>query len=261
MSLETMKIHTSQLPPAISKQVRAFCEMFIWGHASNLESIVIYGSAITQNFIPKVSNINLLCIFQAIGLETLQLSLPSLKFGKKFRIEAPLFFTMDSIQSSLKAFPMEFLEIIENHQVIYGHNQLAELQVDRTNLRLQCEQQIKSLQIRMRQAYLEHGKNHKMLCMIIKDSFNNLFPIFRSLFRLENIPIPDNYEDVIMKISFMYQIDGQFFIDIYRDKKKTEKIIWTEIERIYQDFLNHLEIVGNKVANMEVDLDLPEDEE
>ncbi|RJP57331.1 MAG: hypothetical protein C4541_10245 [Candidatus Auribacter fodinae] len=248
-----MKINTDRLPPAIGKPVRVFCEMFIWGHASNLESVAVYGSAITPNFIPKVSNINLVCIFNSINLETLRLSLPSLKFGSKFRIEPPLFFTMDYITSSLATFPMEFLEIIENHVTIYGDEKLNGLVVPRHNLRLQCEQQIKSLLLRMRQAYLEHGKNQKVLRMIIKDSFNNLFPIFRCLLRLENKPIPDNYEDVIMKISYLYQIDGQFFVDIFRDKRKTEKIIWTEIERIYQDFINHLEIIGGKVERFQID--------
>ncbi len=245
-----MKINPQDLPPDVAKILTSFCEMLIWGHGRNLTSIAVYGSAISPNYLPKVSNINLLCIFKNISLSTLDLTLGAVKYGRKQRIAAPLFLTMDYIKSSLDTFPMEFLEIIEQHRTIYGPEMLDGLKVPREHLRLQCEQQIKSQFIRLRQIYLERGKNKKYLKLIVQQSLSTIFPIFRSLLRLANLPIPDSHEEVIMTLGSSYGFDGQLFVDILRDKKKIDRIVWKEIDRIYEDILNFLEVIANKVDRL-----------
>lgn len=252
MAGSDMKINPRDLPPDVAKVVSNFCDMLIWVHAHNLESIAVYGSALSINYIPNVSNINILCVFSHISVETLRLSLQAVKFGHKHHIVAPLFLTLEYVKSSLDTFPIEFLEIIEHHRTVYGKELLSTLTVSEANLRLQCEQQIKSQIVRLQQAYLEHGKNKKILRKITMDSFGNLFPIFRTMLRLENIPIPESYEEIILKMSTAYHFDGQIFVDILRDKMKFEKILWKEIDRIYGDILAHLEVLANKIDQLKL---------
>src|SRR4029077_2096426 len=66
----------------------------------------------------------------------------------------PLFLTHRQIQKSVDVFPIEWTEIQESHLLIEGHDVLGELQVPRTYLRLQCEQELRAKAIQLRKAYV-----------------------------------------------------------------------------------------------------------
>ena len=96
------------LPPEVAKDVASLCESLIVIHGKNLLSITVYGSTLSKNYIPNISNVNLLCIFNEITSEVLNLSLKVINIAAKKRIVPPLFLTLDYIRASLDSFPMEF---------------------------------------------------------------------------------------------------------------------------------------------------------
>ena len=55
----------------------------------------------------------------------------------------PVFFTEDYIIRSTDVFPIEFLDMKENHVTLYGKDLFEAIAVDTKNLRFQCEQEIK----------------------------------------------------------------------------------------------------------------------
>ncbi|MCB1195346.1 hypothetical protein KDK77_04095 [bacterium] len=241
------------LPPEIADTIADFCESMVLIHTRNILSIAVYGSAVSQNYIHKRSNINIICIFKEIGFDTLSKSLKIIKHGRKKHIAAPLFVTLDYIKSSLDTFPIEFLEIISNHRTVYGKEILNTLQVPLENLRLQCEQHIKGFLVRLRQTYLENGTNKRLLVAIMRETFSNIFPIFRSLLRLSGEEIPPSHEDMVIKITSVFQFDGQVFLDIHRDRKGTDKILWKEINLIYKEYLHQLEALAEKIDRMKIE--------
>ena len=111
-------------------------------YGKNLISIILYGSVLEGGFNVKRSNINIMLIFQTINVQTLKTGLKLIHKGRKKNIIAPLMFTENHIETSCDTFPMEFIEIKENHQVVYGKDPFVSLNINKENLRLQCEQQI-----------------------------------------------------------------------------------------------------------------------
>ena len=180
-----VNISQQEIPPDQAGAITSFCESLLILHSKKLLSVAIYGSAVTSNFIPKVSDINLLCVFNELKVETLRNSLRPIKHAKKNRIVAPLFLTLEHIKSSLDTFPIEFLEIKENHRTIYGQKIFSELKIPKENLRLQCEQQLKSQIVRLRQLYLEYNGDKKLMKKAIVTSFNSTFAIFSQFIAVE----------------------------------------------------------------------------
>lgn len=251
--MATVDINKKEMPPELASAISSFCESLLIIHSKNLISIAIYGSAVTSNFIRKVSNINLVCVFTELKLENLTLSLRAIKDAKKAKIIAPLFLTLDNIQSSLDTFPMEFLEIKDNHRTIYGQKIFSQIEIPHEHLRLQCEQQLKSQLIRLRQIYLEKGKSKTLIKDAIISSFNNTFAIFRNLMRLSRLPVPELNEEVILKVSNTYNFDGQVFFDLLRDKKGQERVKWKECDDIFAEYLLQLEALISRVDQLKVE--------
>jgi len=96
----------------------------------NLISVVVFGSVLGKNFVPGKSNINILLIVKQIDVSVLKSCLKLVEKGYKQDFVAPLMFTRQHIESSLDVFPIEFLEISDNHLTIYGEELLNDLLTD-----------------------------------------------------------------------------------------------------------------------------------
>jgi len=247
-----IKFNTKGIMPDLTQIICSYCDSFLLIHGDNLISIAVYGSAVNQNFIPGVSDINIVMVFKNITMESLQMSLKPIKEGKKKKISAPLFLSLDYIKNSLDSFPIEFLEIIENHKTIYGKEIFGSLKVPHANLRQQCEHQIKSQLVRMRQIYLEHGPAKQIIKPLIQRSFNGLIPVFRNIIRLYREPIPESHREIIIKMNTLNLFDGHVFLDLIQDKRNIDKVKWKEFEFIFKEFIIQLETLSHNIDQLKI---------
>src|SRR5512143_416135 len=141
----------SGLKHTVAEKLSPMVEDILKGHASNIHSVHIVGSAVISDYDDKISDINSLVLLRDMDLRFISFLAPlGKKYGKK-HIAAPLVMTPEYIESSLDAFPVEFLDFKLIHKTVYGDDILAGLQIDTRNLRLQCEREIKTNLIQVRQ--------------------------------------------------------------------------------------------------------------
>ena len=87
---------------------------------SNLLSVILYGSAVTDEFQPKHSDLNVLCIMRELGKEELsKLHAASTWWAKKGH-PAPLFFTLNELHHSADVFAIELVDIKAARRILYG---------------------------------------------------------------------------------------------------------------------------------------------
>jgi len=142
----------------------------------------------------------------------LKKSLKLISLGISQKIAAPLMLTVKHMQTSTDVFPIEFLEMKDNHHLLYGQDLLLELPIQESNIRLQCEQQLKGKLIRIRQAYLEIGLRKKGIKALLEESLNSLFPIFRGLIRLKTANMaPTDKERIINDLAKHFGVDPEAF--------------------------------------------------
>lgn len=75
------------------------------------------------------------------------------RFGRR-NVAAPLIMTPEYIDASRDVFPLELLEIQQLHRVVCGADHFESLSLDAADVRLQCERELKSELIRMRQGLI-----------------------------------------------------------------------------------------------------------
>ena len=111
---------------------------------SNLLSVILYGSAATEEFHEGHSDLNILCIMRSLGRDDLsKLHAASAWWAKKGH-PAPLFFTLDELHHSADVFAIELLDIKAAHRILHGEDVMATLHVPMDLHRLHVERELRN---------------------------------------------------------------------------------------------------------------------
>ncbi len=154
---------------------------------AGLLSIHVVGSVLTPDYQPGRSDINSVIVLERIDLDFLDMLVG---LGTSFRdrhIAAPLLMTPHYIARSLDVFPLEFFNFREVHLTLTGEDLLATLEIDDAKLRLQCEREVKSMLVGLRQGYLRALGERNRLAVLLAESMKSLLPLVRGLCHLRNL--------------------------------------------------------------------------
>ena len=97
----------------------------------------------------------------------------------------PLLLTKDEFAGSLDAFPIEYGEILETHQLIYGVDPFPGLQITTEDLRRECETLVKSHLVHLRENYIECRGRQTAIRDLVAEAAPAFALILRRLTRLD----------------------------------------------------------------------------
>lgn len=240
-------INLDMLNEEVKKKMVSYCSDLLMILGSNIRSILIYGSASSGEYIQGKSDINLLVVCDKIDIDVLKSLEKVVKGGIKRKIPPPLLFTPEHIKRSKDVFPIEFLEMKDNHVTIYGEEIFEKLDINDEHLRLECEEQIKGKLIRTRQAWFEATGNKKRVASLLYTSLVNIIPSVKGIIRLKGETPPLIRRDVIDMVDKLLDIDLYVFVEVL-DAKKGVKI--KDIDNIFQRYLEALYLLASYVDKM-----------
>ena len=241
-------VNLDKLPGPVRLAVEHCLAEMVALHGDNLLSALVYGSGTGRDYLPGVSDINLLFVFREITLDTLKRSLKTIARGRRRKMAAPLFLTREYMEQSTDVFPIEFLEFADNRVLVYGTDPFEQLVVERENLRLECEGQLKSQLVRLRQVYLETGLRARDLDRLLKASLSALIPVFRALYRLKGQPVPGGKESVLNRLNPVYEVDPSVFLEIWHDRKNNNRIGARHAEEALGRYITEIFNLAGQVA-------------
>lgn len=247
--MEKLK-NLEQLNAQAKKILTPYLHKLLNLNQENVISIFVCGHLAARDYVHKLSNINLFVILDKLEFYDLSKNLKLVSGGIKQKISAPLFLTREHIKTSTDVFPIEFLEMKENHLLLYGQDLLSALQIAPANIRLFCEEQIKGKLIRIRQAYLEIGLKRKGIEALLKESLSSLTPVFRSLIRLkEKTPLTER-AGIYKQLADEFNLDSDVFLSILRDTSNDEKIASQDVEVFLEKYLAQLQKLATSVDQL-----------
>jgi predicted nucleotidyltransferase len=240
--MENLKLEG--VKPQLKTVIQSYLSRLLDIHRENIISVVLYGSATGKYFVPKKSDINLAVVFKSLEFSQLKDSLELINYGLSRRISAPLLLSLSHIESSKDTFPIEFIEIKENHILLYGQDIFRDLVIDETNLKLFCKREIEGKLIRLRQAYLEVGLKKKGVEALMKQSMYSLIPVFRALLRSRLSSPPVDKENILIDFCDHYSLAKDVFIAILKDSMNDEKINGRDAEVFFEKYLKEIEKIS-----------------
>lgn len=221
-------------------------------YKEKLISIILYGSAATYGFNPKTSDINLIVIIENLTAQDLKTGHSTIKKWIKTQNPAPLFIDSKEWLNSTDVYALEYSDIKERYKIIYGENLVSELNIDKKDLRLQCESEIKHILVKLRQAYLLNCKDKDIIKLLIKNSSKSIIAIFRAILRLLNEDVPHEHEEVVKKLSEKMEFDHNIFLDILLFRENKKKFNSKELENVIQKLIDSLDQMLGYIDKFEI---------
>jgi predicted nucleotidyltransferase len=207
----TEELNLEGLPDNVSSMIEPFIMDILSGYRDNIHSIYIVGSSLTPDFSPKRSDINSVVVLNDMDLGFVEFVA---SLGKKYRkrnIAAPLIMTPHYIHNSLDVFPVEFLDLQLIHKSVYGEDILSGLKISRDHLRLQCEREVKSKLIWLRQGYISSLGDRRLLSERLSESITGYMPLFRAIIYLLGKEPPLSRRDVVVTLQELTGVETGIF--------------------------------------------------
>lgn len=214
---------------------------------NELVSLIIYGSAAGGYYVKGKSDINLLVVLTQGGADRLEDSLDIVKQWNKRRVAVPWVMTASFIDKSLDCYPIEFLNLKNNHILIYGEDVLAQLQFRPEELRLQIEKEIKGKLILLRQGYLETAGSSRQIRQLISRSLTAFVSIFNALIYLKQAAVPHQRRETIKHMAKLYPFDSNVFLTCVDIKEGVDNLSGGEITGVFKKYLREVENICNIV--------------
>jgi predicted nucleotidyltransferase len=217
-------------------------------YGNGLFSVILYGSAASGEFVQQVSNINLLVVLDNAELPNLT-CVYRLISRRKYRFINALFLSQDYMLSSLDVFPVEFLDMKENYTVLAGKDILKDLSVDLKNLRFQCEYELKSKLLNIKNLYLRN-KGREDLKVLLFKSFTSILHLMRNCLRLKEVSPPYLKQDVLKVFSREFGISTFNFNIILAAKNKNTRLSCAELDNMLLSLVLDLEKIIRMADNL-----------
>jgi len=147
--------------------------------ADNLKAVILYGSAATEEFHTKHSDLNILCLVEQADAAHLEALHGPVEWWIRRGQRPPLVFTLDELRRSADIFTIELLDMKSRHRILYGENVLAEISVPLHNHANQVERELRTDWLRLRQAILAAPKKSKVYLELMISSFSAFAALFR----------------------------------------------------------------------------------
>ncbi len=214
--------------------------------ADNLRAVILYGSAATEEFHAKHSDLNLLCLVDRADAAQLEALHGPVEWWIRRGQRAPLVFTVDELRRSADIFTIELLDMKSRHRILYGENVLAEISVPLHYHSIQVERELRTDWLRLRQAILAAPKKSKVYLELMVSSFSAFAALFRhALIALGEAPA-ETKREAIDRIAQFAGADPAGFHTILgvREGKLKERDI--DAEKTLNQYFSFVEAVTEK---------------
>ena len=193
------------------KQIADFVTQLRAAAGTNLESVVLYGSAVLGEYDPEYSNVNLLVILKDTALPRLLTIAPVVAKWISKKRSAPLMITREELEHSADVFSIELLDMQQQHRVLYGRDPIASLQIPRHLHRAQLEYELREKLILLRQRLLTEAEDSKRTWELLLRSLSAFTTLFRHVLIAQGQPVPATRRESVKALAALLNFDASPF--------------------------------------------------
>jgi hypothetical protein len=213
----------------------------------NLEAIILFGSAVSGDFHPGLSDVNLFCVLRDSSFKALQTLAPAVKWWIGQKQPPPLCMTRQELERSTDIFTIELLDMVQHHRVLFGEDVLQGLHISTHLHRVQVEYELREKLVLLRQHLLAADGSSSRLWDVVLHSA----PSFATLFRHALIALsgesPTGRRDAIQALAKQVNFDSSAIeqaLDVRERKADPKKL---DVNDLCARYLAAIETVASAV--------------
>ncbi len=222
----------SRIAESMRQPIQDYADLIKQLAGDRAQSLTLFGSIISDSFDPSRHTARSALVLDAVDLALLRkIALQGAKLGKAC-IAAPLVMTPEYIKSSLDTFPVELIEISQHHLTLFGEDCFADLSFENNHVRLQCERELKTILIGLRQGLLAAAGREKVISAVETDIGEALMRTMRGMLWLKGIVEAKPAAEVLSEIE---KIADRKLPGVRNALDSSAHHGWDEFDRLYQD--------------------------
>src|SRR5271166_1211065 len=232
------------------KKINDFVSRLRAAAGANLQSVVLFGSAVAGDFHPEFSNVNLFCVLRDSSFAALQALAPAVKWWNGQKQPPPLFMTRDEIQRSTDVFTIELLDMQQHHRVLFGEDFLQGLSIPAGLHRLQVEYELREKLALLRQHLLLAAGNDSRMWELLLRSVSSFTTLFRHALIVLGHDAPAGKREAVQALSKQIGVDASGILQVLdvREQKSERKKF--NVADVFSRYLAALEHVTGAVDKM-----------
>lgn len=176
-----------EAPSAVAARAAGLLDVLRRHHADLLVSVTAYGQGLDG--LAGRQALEVLVVLQQCRARTLMRSAGEIGQLGRQGVE-PLFMSAELLPASLDVFPLELLHMRSHYAVLAGDDVLAGLEFEPGPLRLQIEEEARSIQSAFRQEIARHGHQPRAMVTAIAQTSAALVRVWRGLVHLRGADAP-----------------------------------------------------------------------
>lgn len=214
---------------------------------SNVESIILFGSAVSGDFHPGLSNLNLFCVLRDASFEALRALGPAAKWWDGQKQPPPLCMTHTELERTADVFTIELLDMQRHHRVLHGEDVLKDLRIPMDLHRVQVEYELREKLVLLRQHVLLASESESRMWDILQRSVPSLLTLFRhALITLGN-EAPATRREAVQVLARRLGFDDSVFLRVLDAREKKEGAKKIDVRDLASRYLAAVEKVAGAV--------------
>jgi predicted nucleotidyltransferase len=218
-------------------------------HQERLVSVILFGSAASGDHHGEFSDLNVLCVLTRVTPTELGASEPIFKWWRDGN-PSPLLLSEEEVRTSTDCFPIEFHDMQERRQVLFGKDVIEKLEIDRSFYRAQVEHDLRAKLLRLRQKAAGILGDKPVLLRLMMESVSTFLVLSRHALLLTGIETGWQKRDISRNLAAL-QVDATPFdtlLDLRERKKKPGDV---DVESLFASYLKQIEAVVAHVDRLE----------
>jgi hypothetical protein len=214
---------------------------------ANLESVILFGSAVAGDYHPEFSNVNLFCVIRDSSFPALQAMAPAVKWWNAQKQPPPLFMTREEIVHSVDVFTIELIDMQQHHRVLFGEDIVQGLSIPANQHRVQVEYELREKLALLRQHLMLASGNDSRMWELMLRSVSSFATLFRHALIVLGHDAPVGKREAVQALSKQIGFDPSGILQVLdvRERKSDRKKF--DVADVFSRYLAGLEQVNAAV--------------
>jgi len=232
------------------KKINDFVSRLRTAAGANLESVILFGSAVAGDFHPEFSNVNLFCVIRDSSFGALQALASAVKWWDAQKQPPPMFMTRDEIERSTDVFTIELIDMQQHHRVLFGEDVVKGLSIPANLHRVQVEYELREKLALLRQHLLLALNNDSRLWELLLRSVSSLATLFRHALIVLGHSAPLGKREVVQALSKQIGFDASGILQVLDVRERKSDRRKFDVADVFPRYLSALERVTTAIDKM-----------
>jgi predicted nucleotidyltransferase len=212
--------------------------------ATQIASVVLYGSSAHDDFQPEFSDLNVLLLLKDASAATLKQLAPVLKWWTQQGEPAPVLLQADELARCADVFAVELIDMKARHRLLEGDDLLAAIDVPRNMHRAQVERELRTALVKLRRGFV-YAKNDDAVSKLMTESISTFATLFRHVLIIFGHAAPMEKRATIETIGAVLSMDLASLLRVLDIREKRAPL--QECSGVFAEYLTAVTRVTDEV--------------